>query len=230
MKRHPGEIINNVQLIECLGYKDTGWKTQPQDIFWKCKCLVCGNTFEASTKRLSGKTAIKNCGCTKHLPKIDIHTKQRFGRLTVLDDKILVPNRGYKYLCQCDCGNKLYVRVDNLLNGTTKSCGCIHDELFRQNSQKAYKTNFQNDTNVPHLFSNDPQKNNTSGYKGVSYHKGTKMWSAVIGYKKKRYHLGYYHTPEEAHRAVEEARTHFQDDFMEWYQKNSKSENRKEVN
>ncbi len=35
-------------------------------------------------------------------------------------------------------------------------------------------------------------KNNTSGYKGVNWHKINKKWQAVIAYRKVRYHLGWY--------------------------------------
>lgn len=44
-------------------------------------------------------------------------------------------------------------------------------------------------------------KNNSSGFKGVSFHKPTGRWRAyiVIDYKQKS--LGIHDTPEEAHKA-----------------------------
>lgn len=44
-------------------------------------------------------------------------------------------------------------------------------------------------------------KNNTSGIRGVSFHKRLNKWMAVIIHLKKRYHLGYYNTIEEATEA-----------------------------
>lgn len=44
-------------------------------------------------------------------------------------------------------------------------------------------------------------KTNTSGYRGVTYAKHVKMWRAQINIDKKRKHLGYYKTPEEAGEA-----------------------------
>lgn len=44
-------------------------------------------------------------------------------------------------------------------------------------------------------------KNNTTGFKGVSYHKGKKRYRAAIGLGRKSVHLGHYDTPEEAHAA-----------------------------
>jgi hypothetical protein len=42
-------------------------------------------------------------------------------------------------------------------------------------------------------------KNNHSGYRGVSWHKGVKKWVAQIRIEGKKKHIGYYETPEMAH-------------------------------
>lgn len=42
-------------------------------------------------------------------------------------------------------------------------------------------------------------RNNTSGYPGVSRHKKSGRWQALIGYGGKQYHLGLFDTPEAAH-------------------------------
>jgi hypothetical protein len=43
--------------------------------------------------------------------------------------------------------------------------------------------------------------NNTSGYKGVFWDKSARRWRAEITVNRKRIHLGYYDSPEEAHAA-----------------------------
>lgn len=53
-------------------------------------------------------------------------------------------------------------------------------------------TNSQNGANT------GIRKNNASGFKGVSYFAQTGKWHAQIMLDKKRYHLGYFDTPEEA--------------------------------
>ena len=72
---------------------------------------------------------------------IDI-TGRKFGRLTVikLDHLKEMYNRkgvknGHKtyWLCKCDCGNNIVVRKDLLLNGSSKSCGCLKKEQDRKN-------------------------------------------------------------------------------------------------
>lgn len=47
--------------------------------------------------------------------------------------------------------------------------------------------------------------NNTSGYKGVSFHKGNGKWQAQIKVNQHKKALGYFNTPEEASDAYREA-------------------------
>lgn len=43
--------------------------------------------------------------------------------------------------------------------------------------------------------------NNTSGFKGVYWHKPSGRWMAAITFRRKSVHLGYFSTPETAHAA-----------------------------
>jgi hypothetical protein len=58
-----------------------------------------------------------------------------------------------------------------------------------------------------------PNKNNTSGFKGVKFHKKTSKWQAQITKDRKRYNLGLFHTPEAAHVAYESAAKKFYGEF-----------------
>jgi hypothetical protein len=49
------------------------------------------------------------------------------------------------------------------------------------------------------------QRNNKSGYKGVTFFRRTGRWAANIGHNKKRYTLGTYKTKEEAAIAYRDA-------------------------
>lgn len=44
---------------------------------------------------------------------------------------------------------------------------------------------------------------NTSGFKGVHWNKWNKKWAASIGFDKKRRHIGYFLTPEDASKAYQ---------------------------
>lgn len=51
--------------------------------------------------------------------------------------------------------------------------------------------------------------NMSCGFLGVTKPKHTKKWSAAITVDYKRIHIGYYDTPEEAHKAYIEAKKHY---------------------
>lgn len=60
------------------------------------------------------------------------------------------------------------------------------------------------DTNQNH-WNKTKSKNNTSGFKGVGYHKSTGMWQAQIMARKSYSYLGLFPTAEEAHQAYRDA-------------------------
>ena len=64
-------------------------------------------------------------------PQYEDLTGQRFGRLLVMHHVLRydIRNRRKNYwLCKCDCGKETTVYIQNLKNGTTKSCGCLQKE------------------------------------------------------------------------------------------------------
>ena len=71
---------------------------------------------------------------------------QRFGRLTVLSDSDMRSTDGsIKWLCQCDCGSRIYVNTTSLTSGNTQSCGCLHAERTRKATKKYNSFKFDND-------------------------------------------------------------------------------------
>lgn len=55
---------------------------------------------------------------------------KRFGRLVVLEEKKQENSIHYICKCQCDCGNIIETRKYSLMNGLTKSCGCLHNDIM----------------------------------------------------------------------------------------------------
>ena len=55
--------------------------------------------------------------------------------------------------------------------------------------------------------------NNTSGFKGVSWHKTSGKWSAYIGFQGKQYHLGVFSDIKDAARAYNTAAEGFYNEF-----------------
>lgn len=101
---------------------------------WLCRC-DCGNERVVMGKCLrNGHT--QSCGCLNK----EINSKrsfidrvgERFGRLVVLSraDDYVAPNgkRHVMWKCLCDCGNETTVDVCQLIQGKTKSCGCLHND------------------------------------------------------------------------------------------------------
>ena len=101
---------------------------------WLCKC-ECGNEKEIATSSLkSGAT--KSCGClclnsTNFVKTKEDLTGRVFGKLTVIKQvEDLIDSQGHhlsQWLCECECAehNKKIVKGKSLLNGDTRSCGCL---------------------------------------------------------------------------------------------------------
>lgn len=61
-----------------------------------------------------------------------IEPGMRIGRLTVLHPGARSAHGSARWVCQCDCGNKPLVFVNNLKNEYTRSCGCYWRDLRTQ--------------------------------------------------------------------------------------------------
>ena len=77
----------------------------------------------------------------------------RYGRLTVI--KEINPrisksgNKSRRVLCRCDCdGKEVEVALNNLRNGTTKSCGCYAKENMSKVKKRFNKYVFNEDGSV----------------------------------------------------------------------------------
>lgn len=108
--------------------------------------------------------------------------------------------------------------------GSINSCGYIHIKLFSKN-YKAHQLvwlyvygvfpskvidhingitydnriiNLREVTQSENCMNKRKMKNNTSGYTGVSWHKGIKKWTVQININKKQIHLGCFDNLEEA--------------------------------
>jgi hypothetical protein len=64
--------------------------------------------------------------------KIEGH---KFGRLTVVRYTEIIKGRSCCE-CLCDCGNTIITKVKYILNGDTKSCGCLKKDTAIINSRK----------------------------------------------------------------------------------------------
>lgn len=123
---------------------------------------------------------------------------EKFGRLTVtgLSDK--KGGRKRYWICECDCGNTVLVRSDNLRSKTTMSCGCFKKEQDKINLAKNHKGYNSQQSRLYHIWQGMRRRcENTScaeypewGGRGITVcdewskdYKPFMNWSASNGYR-----------------------------------------------
>lgn len=77
-------------------------------------------------------------------------TGQRFTRLTVIS-RAESRNGQVYWHCKCDCGNEKDVRASHLIDGSTKSCGCLNNELC-STIARTYKPGFKHGAKKERLY------------------------------------------------------------------------------
>jgi len=205
--------------------------------YWRCEC-ECGSgiTLEFPTGRLTSGN-VKSCGCyqKEHLAKlndktrIDITCGQKFGLLTTIEK---VPGKhkrsGKRWLCECECGNRITVSPAELFHGRIKSCGCYRKKYSKQIFDQCHKKNFVEGTYPAGIINKNKPSNNKTGVRGVSIRitsRGVKRFYANIVFKGKSYHLGIFDTLEEAAEARAKAESEYFEKFLERYYKEHPDKN-----
>lgn len=143
--------------------------------------------------------------------KVDEQVGKRFSRLLVVNVRTYNGIRSTME-CQCDCGKTCTVKLEHLLYGQTKSCGCLSVEKTKQRLQNIedgrrefIKENFVGGTQL-NAFENIKSLVNNTGRRGVSQRSDGKFRARGV-YRRKAYSLGVHDTFEEAVKAREEFET-----------------------
>lgn len=106
---------------------------------WYCRC-DCGKTKTIMQVNLTSQDGTRSCGCLFWKVRKSIRngldlTGNQYGWLTVLrraDVQQLGKNNNRTYWeCLCDCGTNTIVQTDHLVNGHTRSCGCMKRYMKR---------------------------------------------------------------------------------------------------
>jgi len=133
---------------------------------------------------------------------------QRFARLVALErtDKIKFNSTVWRF--RCDCGNVIEARLSQVTDKHKFSCGCLDLENKKKQAILMQKNcHRENGTNVALLKSDAVYRSNSSGYRGVAWHKHIKKYVARINFKGKSYSLGYFDDPGKASEAYEAAKS-----------------------
>jgi hypothetical protein len=133
--------------------------------------------------------------------KIDISTKTHPNTFMIIDDedvdkvahlKWCTNKNGYALRTEPDRSTTLAHRI---IIGAKDGEIVDHIDGNRLNNKKS---NLRIVNNAQNAFNMQKAKHNTSGYKGVSWHKGHKNWQACVYSNKTSQFLGSYITKEEA--------------------------------
>lgn len=135
------------------------YNTGKNYIVWHCKC-DCGNEKNINASSLKDGST-KSCGCLFDVSGFKIN----YLTFKCLD---YTKNRKSYWICLCDCGNKVSLRKDQVLNGHTKSCGCktrkLKTKSFKKTRDKKYNGLWPMQTKEIARKSAQNQTNNTTKY------------------------------------------------------------------
>lgn len=117
------------------------------------------------------------------------------------------------WLCECKCGNECEHTTSELKSGKLQSCGCVQREIAKGLAPLAGKRRTLKNGSCANSYDSKKNKANTSGIKGVSYHRKADKWRAQIRYAGKCYHLGLYKNIEDAETARRDAENYVKENF-----------------
>lgn len=155
---------------------------------------------------------IKTVGNIAYIP-----LTQNLEAIVDADDIYLIKGRnwwlsgdGYaigKFIVDGVCKN---IRMHRIINKTPK--GFFTDHI-NNNKLDNRKINLRTASELQNAHNRSSGKNNTSGFKGVSFDPRYNKWRATIFFKYKQIWLGYHESPELAHVAYCNASKEFHGDF-----------------
>lgn len=97
--------------------------------WWACRC-ECGDIKVVRGSRLR-RGMVTHCGCKLQVrPYKDYVVGKKYNMLTVLRFVRKTNRNTPYYLCKCDCGEEKVLRIDYVVSGATKSCGCLRGETI----------------------------------------------------------------------------------------------------
>lgn len=207
-----GQRFGRLVVIEKTSQKDKGGTCY----LYRCHCDCGRETLAISTSLKNGN--VRSCGCLRQdIRRRDV-TGQTFGYLTAIEPTEHIKNHSVIWRWRCSCGAVIEAPLDSVLYSGRRSCGCESQKLKTKQITNARKSvEWIDGTCVNRIRSNKLQSTNTSGVRGVSWHKGMGKWLARIMFKGHSYTLGYYTELEDAAAARHKAEKMYFEDFLKWY-------------
>lgn len=193
-----------------------------------CRCK-CGNTFLRGATRIFQTQEVGCAACSKQsaLNKKIEDAKSfigtTYGDLEIIDySHVENQHNSYMFIMKCrckKCGAITKIPLSRLKKGGAKQCAtCSRKNLDigREISQDMTESG----TLISAIDGRrNKNKNNTSGYNGVSWHSQLEKWRAYITFQRKQYSLGVYDSMDDAIEARKTAEKEIYGNFLEWYAK-----------
>jgi hypothetical protein len=216
-----GEIFNKLTVIEQSDDYISANGTHYDK--WRCRC-ECGNIIEIRGSSLRNGCT-KSCGCLQKriVSKLSSEVNKRYNDYEVQEDYVIMyTTKGEPFFVDLDdfwkvkniCWNKNsygYLRgwFNNkriLLHRLIMNCpnDMVVDHINHDTTDNR-KVNLRVVTHQQNMMNTKKSKNNTSGVRGVKWHKATNKWSADITIKEKRINLGLYKNFDDAVQARKQA-------------------------
>lgn len=205
VKNMTGKKFGMLTIIEPAGALKNG------EMFWRCRC-DCGNETVTRGSLLRNGTT-KSCGCYRKIAAQKFR-KQNEYIVVGTTAYVSMPNSKQKMLCDVDDWDKLKnfrwhlshgYATTNMprSSGSTQKTKRFHSFLLNtdhglmcdhinRNKLDNRKSNLRVVTATENVLNRDIYRNNTSGYRGVSFNKPKNKWAARLTYNKKVIALGYF--------------------------------------
>lgn len=209
-----GDIINNVEVISDVYYKEIG-KTKKKRRYFQIKCLKCGEISEAREIALKHKQTGHCLHCRSNIGRMKGNPKNYNKYEFYNDIGIGYTNRNEQFffdkgdydIIKSYCWrineqgyvqtqkDKKKILMHRLLLNAPKNKDVDHNNRIRNYN---IKSNLTIVTKKENNQNNSIYKNNTSGTTGVSFDKNIGQWRSYINIDKKRIYGGIFNNIEDA--------------------------------
>ncbi len=144
------------------------------------------------------------------MKRINISTPKYPNSFALVDNDDYIKLSKHKWMCKCGYAVRhhifkelpldkkgIWVNMARIIMGLYSDDGMEidHKNLNRLDNRK---TNLRICTRSQNMANKRPIKNKTSAYKGVWIEQKANKWKSTVGYKSKKFHLGYFDNEIEA--------------------------------
>ena len=141
-KKYVNKKFGKLTFISPVWVKGKITRPDTTSAIWLTHC-DCGNDYcvgiSNPRKAIKQNLYIPDCGCGARAEQDQKYIGKTYNQLTVLerDDKYKkehqFSNKNTYYKCRCTCGNIIHVRINALVAGEIKSCGCLKEKQDKIN-------------------------------------------------------------------------------------------------